>query len=434
MAHPLKVLVLGCSAVTNGELLMVFDFLRRCRTPLTLSAAVGVPSVSLATWAGAQPFTYPMLGASRALTRLDDIFSRVAPDALVIADLLLIHGVSSEMGAALLPIIDHARKRCRVVALDLYDWDHTATIIDGFGSPLFPNLAPLAPGIGRLLPSPSLPPARSTPGRGHYAMMEDRGPLSAEERQRVRTQLGLPESPVVLLTTSRWQHGAPGQGPMWQKLVPSAPGGARVVEHFPRLLLRLMDHAGQQLGGLTLVHVGPHAFAPPAEGLRHLDYRFLNALEPALFERMLGAVDVYVSPNCPASTAVRAASLRVPVLTIHQGAGGAPQTGTSAPHLALRQYLDAVLPTYPWSMWPLGFHRVLARNLEGNPFAQTQLHTDVMQPDALVNALVSLIVDRASAQSLQHAQAQYFGQLAALVDNVDTALRSALDVPAACAS
>ena len=52
---------------------------------------------------------------------------------------------------------------------------------------------------------------------------------------------------------------------------------------------------------------------PPPETCPNLRYEHRAQLPPGDFRALLGSADLYASPNCPASTAVRAASLRVPV-------------------------------------------------------------------------------------------------------------------------
>jgi hypothetical protein len=100
--------------------------------------------------------------------------------------------------------------------------------------------------------------------------------------------------------------------------------------------------------------------------------------------------------------------------------------GCSAAARASRRHLEAVAPGYAHSVWPLGLARLLEAVLEDNPFANTQRHVDVTEPDAAVDAIVELARPGPARAALVQAQADYFARLAAL-DSPEQALIAALD-------
>jgi hypothetical protein len=415
MTAPLRLAILGCSALTTGELTLALDWARRCKRPLELTLVVSRLMAAQVKWAGPVR-TFPGRGGILVYSRIRDIVAELNPDALLLADVLLYKGIHYELGVNLDPLVDDWLSRFRVLGLDLFDWDANSRIIDCQGETHFSSARPLQQGIARLLPSPYLAPAPSSPGRGRYAMMEDAQPLAATDRAAIRESLGLGSGPVVMFTSSPWQHLAEKE-----KLT------ARVASHFPALMLRLLDLAARPLGGVTLVHLGPAdmAIPPDVKGIR---YRHFPQLPPEDYRRLLGTADLLLTPNCIATSAIRAASMRVPVAALYMGSPvqHAPAVEGSDAQRALATYLQATCPTYAFRAWPLGLHAVMSRILQNNPFAAMQRHLDVLDPDAAVDGLSHILRDSSDADALRHQQANAFRAMAG-VGTPDDALNAALE-------
>src|SRR5689334_12930805 len=98
MPKPLKVCIFGCSAFTTGELTLAFDWVKRCTRKIELHALVAKSLEASAKWTGAQVTTYPMHGGFLWLSRIHRALEQIAPDVLVVADLLLFHGLPHEVG------------------------------------------------------------------------------------------------------------------------------------------------------------------------------------------------------------------------------------------------------------------------------------------------------------------------------------------------
>ncbi len=423
VSRGVRIALLGGSGSSTGELTLAFDWLRRLERPVTPIAILAQRSAPLFAWTGAETHVYPDAGGVEASRAIDVALEASRPDVVVVCDLLLAYLTSPELGrffrrgpSLLGPLLTRWSARTRVLALDLYDWDRNAAAIDLLGAPAWSVPTAVPPGVGRLCPAPYLAPAASSPGRGRYAMMRAMAPPSSAEREEARASVGVGPGPLVLLTTSPWQH-----------MFALDPRAARVTHGLPVLLLEWLAAARRRLRGLELVHLGPVAI--PSEAVpRGLSYHHVPQLEPRRFLPLLGSAELVLSPNCIASSNVRAAALGVPVLSVHARADGAsrPPLGRSAAARASRRHLEAVAPGYAHSVWPLGLARLLEAVLEDNPFANTQRHVDVTEPDAAVDAIVELARPGPARAALVQAQADYFARLAAL-DSPEQALIAALD-------
>ncbi|MEW5849362.1 MAG: DUF6365 family protein [Myxococcota bacterium] len=417
-----RVCILGCSGSTTGEVSLALDWVKRCTRRMELHAVVGSGSARAAHHAGATVHSYPNLGTRTSLQRIQQSLKELAPDVVIIADLLLYHGLVGEFRGALPQVVAASCPDAALVGLDLYDWDAHANVIDIFGRPAMAHFArngevPPAPrppsSMGRLMPAPYLVPAHSTPGRGRYAMMGDQGSVTARQRRAARTELGLPDGMLVLLTTSPWQHLA-------EQYVESA----RVAAALPALMMRLLGLAAREVEPVTLVHLGPAPYRVP-DDVTNLGYLHLPQLPPPRFQRLLQATDLMLTPNMIASSAIRAASMRIPVATLHVGAATST-SGTSAAQDALRRFHDVVTPGYATSVWPLGMHALMSRILENNPFRQIQEHLDVYRPDETVDRLARLLRGTADVDALRGQQEEYFQLLRRNTDTPDDALEAAL--------
>jgi hypothetical protein len=402
------------SGWTTGELTIALDWAARCLRRLDIHAVVPDSAAGAAARPGVTVSTYPSRGGILARHGLRRALERVRPEIVVVADILLLRCAPYEFGVAFDDVVEDAARTARVLALDLYDWD---ALLEQPRSPWAPLSVPVPRSVGRLLPSPYLPPAPSSPGRGRYAMMETPGPASRATRAATRLELGLPATSLAMVTTSTWQHQAAG-----------VPAMAACAEAFPDLMLRLLDLAAQRTGQLTLLHVGPRPLPLPP-GVRTLAYRHATHLAPDTFGRLLGSVDLFVTPNTLATTAVRAATMAVPVAALRVGrdVDHAPLSPPTTPaQAALATFLARVCPTPAVLQWPFPGPGVVGHLLANNPFTPTQTHLDVLEPDAAVDALHALLAHEATRDGARHLQAGYFDLVGRTVGTPEDALEAAL--------
>lgn len=413
-AAPFRIAVLGCTGYAAGELTLALEWVTSCRRPLDLFTIVSARVAPFARSAGGNVFTYRE-SAEFMLGDIQSLLRTLRPDMLVIADLILFYGCSCET-VCLETLFETTPARCQIVGLDLYDWDLHVGVFDIWGGRRFDDPPVIPSRVTRLLPSPYLVPTRSTPGRGRYPMMMGSRPLSRRQRHDVRAQYGLGAGPVLLTLTSAWQY------------LPTEPHAARVAGNFLPLMLRLLDQAARRVGGVTLVHVGPCLLEIP-EDVQAVRYLNVPQLSPAPFRRLLGGVDLVLTANCIAASAIRAASMQTPVAALY--VGSAVQTpkqflpATQATR-AVEHYVTSTDPTYPFRVWPAGMFDVVNSILDRNPFATIERHLDVLDPDAVVDALTALLTNRAVVDTLRGAQGRYFANLSDAVDGADEALDAVL--------
>lgn len=364
-------------------------------------AAFGVPARS-----------YPHRdGAAAALAAITRHVDELRPDVVLVADLLLLAGYSADFGDGLFPVLERLRDRCPVVVWDLYDWETRAPVVDVCGQLRRARPLEVPPHVGRLLPSPYLPPAPSTAGRGRYAAIEG-APRTAHDRERARRELGVDEGTrLVLVTTSAWQH------------LRDDPDVAPVVDHFPPFALALLDQAARRCGNVALAHLGPEPF--PAEGVA-MPYRHF-APSPEVYHRLMAAADLMVTFNCIASSAIRAARSGIAVAALHVGRGileADPSAGTTPAARAASRYRAAVASSrYPVSIWPVGMHAFAQSLLRDNPFVSLAEHLDVLHPDESVASLAALLT---GPDGLRARQQRYFDDVDRQVDTPARALEHAL--------
>ncbi len=408
---------MGCSGFSTGELTIALDWAHRCGRRLDLRLLVPDSIAPQVDWAG-QVRTFAPHGGDASVRAMIAALSEVRPDLVLICDLLLFHSAPYELGASLDHFLARALDGGPTAALDLYDWDLRGRALECYGSRRFAAAPTLPSSLRRLLPSPYLSPAPSAPGRGRYAMMQDASPLSEGERVDARRQLGVDGGRLVLVLTSPWQHVA--------QFLKGAEG---VTRFFPALMLRLLDLAAQRAGGrVTLVHVGPAAINLP-DDVRTLVYRHVAQMAPPEFRRALGAADLLLSPNCIASSVLRAASLRVPSVALWASADVQARSGSVArtgPQQALAAYLDRACPAYGFLVWPLGLRTSLGEILEGNAYRGVQAYFDVLDPDAAVDGLATALTDASFRDGIRQGQQRYFSELATM-DPPGEALRRLLE-------
>jgi hypothetical protein len=222
----------------------------------------------------------------------------------------------------------------------------------------------------RLVPVPF---ARPDADAGCYDALPDTQPLGADERARVRAELGVGGATLVVLPTARFQA------------LPLTPAQRSLVDTLPGRVRRLIRRSG-----VELVHVGPAPLPDMPPGYRHL-----GPLEPRAFLALVGAADVVLTINQAATTITSAIALEVAVVC---AVGRRP---------------------FPFRVFPLGLDRFLAPVLAGNPYTDAIATVDWDDEDALVAAVLG-------PHDEQRARARrYRDRVRALPDAVTAYLRLA---------
>jgi hypothetical protein len=185
----------------------------------------------------------------------------------------------------------------------------------------------------------------------------------------------------AMVSTSPWQHAdlEDERGAVVQREVPG-----------------LIAAAVGEVEGLDLVHAG----AEPLPGFQSLGsrYRWVGALPPADYMRLLSRSAVYLSLSPVCASQAKALGAGVPVILVQHIDSGVGRT---------------VLP-YPFRIWPLGYSRFLEPVLSRNPLLKAVTVAELSRPGSLICALRDLTSEGAARCRSLERQASYVESLRAM--------------------
>jgi hypothetical protein len=253
----------------------------------------------------------------------------------------------------------------------------------------------------KLKPVPIISPAASA---GEFCNLPPALNPSAQDRERWRRTLGLKEtSRAALFCTAEWQHAQY-----------ESDAANRIIRSLPALMADYLSRLGDDV---HLVHVGPQAY----DLKEHLDgrYHWMASLPPAKFDPLLAAMDLLLSANISATTIAKAMVYEVPVLVLQNSVSAASREEAEAalPEPAsetMRQWLDKVVPLFPFALWPLGYHRFLAPLLRDNPYVAALQMVELLHEREVEAALSALLFDPGARENQAHRQAAYLAQVRSL--------------------
>ena len=84
------------------------------------------------------------------------------------------------------------------------------------------------------------------------------------------------------------------------------------------------------------------------------------------------------------------------------------------PSEALGQWLEKVVPLFPFALWPLGYHRFLAPLLANNPYVGALEMVELLREREVEAALSALLFDSGARAEQAHRQAAYLAQVRSL--------------------
>jgi hypothetical protein len=91
-----------------------------------------------------------------------------------------------------------------------------------------------------------------------------------------------------------------------------------------------------------------------------------------------------------------------------------PDTTSATASGAMRQWLDKVVPLFPFALWPLGYHRFLAPLLRDNPYVAALQMVELLHEREVEAALSALLFDPGARENQAHRQAVYLAQVRSL--------------------
>ena len=331
------------------------------------------------------PAGIPYVSLDAALPRLDveveALCSRLGADVLVLVDASAVDKVCRAFRLSRERIANAAR---RVVSIDCWNLVRPPRAWD-YG----PVSEPLDPWFLEHAAVIRPAPIARADAPGAYAALPALAVSSSARRTETRRRFCLPERPLIVWPTARWQLPDSHDNPAL----------ARIAARLPVLVAPVLAALGDEI---AIAHVSP---TPLAAGHQIATYHPIAPLPAADFEALMGAADVVLSFNAAATSLATAISLGVPTaLCAARDPAGAAQN--------LRA-------------WPLSLEQVLGPTVRDNPFYETMTLVDSLAGDELFSALRALLFDPGVRDERRAAQARYRDAIAMLPTGVDRLLEAA---------
>ncbi len=292
--------------------------------------------------------------------------------------------------------------QARLIGLDL--WSLTDTDLTWDVSDYRVRLDPVVLEVPALRPSPIASPRAP----GAFRALPELTPMAADERRRVRAELGLAsDERLIVSTTAEWQMPRRYRHRQPHRFAFGLPG-------LYQLVWRRLERA-------RLYHVGPQ---PLAWAAGDPSYRNSAQLPPAEFRRILGAADLLLTVNVVATSIAAAISLGVPVALITSGKSGATATelevGLRRPMPAdLATWIAEVLPFRPFWAYPIGLHSFLDPVLAGNPYAEALEKLELLDLEDSAARVQTLLDDPDARAQVCARQDRYRDQVRELPSGVE---------------
>lgn len=235
----------------------------------------------------------------------------------------------------------------------------------------------------RMVPVPF---ARPEGIAGAYNALPRIPALTAAERARVRSELGMSGSePLVLWPSAPWQHRRAQVAPELRRLADAVP--ELVAEHLAALPFPV-----------RILHVGLEPYASAA--VLGSKYRHLPPVPKEVFARLLGTADLLLSCNAAATTLGSALAAGLPVLLGTSSARGdsvaAVATAASFPLTSrVADWVARTLPLRPFRAYPLSLYDFLTPVLRDNPCYAALTTVELLDAGAFTAACAALLFDPA---------------------------------------
>jgi hypothetical protein len=310
-----------------------------------------------------------------------------------------------------------------VVPVDIWEWQNTDFTVDIAGDYVYRASDRFLSFPAHLRPVPLAHLDTSGPARP-FRVWDREEPLPARSRDALRSSLGLGRHDrLVLLATAQWQVAGDAD---------YSAAAAGVAAGVPRIVTHYLERLPGQTHFLLIGEVPPAWSGLPA-GRVHA----VPPCPPGQFGALLQAADAVLSLNVAATTVWRAVMSGVPAMVLGNGhwirdAAGLEEAEAAAGGFTdgLRAAVTGCLPLHPFRMWPLGFHSFLAPLLTANPYTAAIAQAEVLDENAVVGGLTSLLFDPAARVGRLAAQHAYADAVRALPGTAEVFTGLAADLGA----
>lgn len=291
------------------------------------------------------------------------------------------------------------------VVVDTWDYSYSGNVLDFAHTEniIIPNWIENAP--LRLIPSPFARPDKRV---GIFACHPSKL-LPSSNINRLKHDLSIPEDhKLILYCTADWQQTFYKNSHC-----------LRLSKLLPELLTYYFNQLEENV---HIIHIGPglDTFA----SINKDRYHWLGKLEAQEFERLFLDVDLFLSVNVSARSIAHAIVNYVPVLVLNNSFLVNDQEQVNMAQLPdlngfVLQWLESVLPLYPFYMWPLGFYSFLKPVLKDNPYLDAVLTVEVLDENSILQSINNLLFNQKHQDIMRHNQQVYLEMQDKLPSPVD---------------
>lgn len=346
--------------------------------PLFHGSGIGVTAFSAAT--------LPFLGIM-----LDELITSARPAAVVLCDIVTSVRAFKHVGVTPESLFSRG---VRMIGVDTWDSALAGPVMDTFGSDVLDADAWIDRISRRLMPVPFL---SWDAGPGVCRFFPGSSQIPAAVRRHIRRELGIGAGEkLVLFCTSAWQYGP----------YPSA-DGERLAVAVPRLVSEYLAELGP---AVHLVHIGPSRYDGLLLGADR--YHWMPSQRADIFEMLLASADLFLSLNISAVSTIRAVASGLPVAVLENSSQAKTEEELrrfiGGPlHPIVERHASALLPLYPFTLWPLGLKSYLEPTLDKNPFLRALRSAELLEGGRVIETLHELLFSAHAIQEIRRRQEAY---------------------------
>lgn len=351
-----------------------------CDATAPLFHGSGIAVTSLAESAG------PFLGLM-----LEELINSARPAAVVLCDIVTSVRALKRAGVTADSLFSGP---VPIMGVDTWNSAVAGPAMDTFGAESIDAEAWIDRIPSRFMPVPFL---NWNAGPGVCRFFPESRPLPSAARSHIRGEFGIGDGEkLVLFCTSPWQHG-PYKNP----------DGERLAAAVPRLI---SEYLAELDPSVHLVHVGPSRYDGLMLGPDR--YHWLPSQRADIFEALLASADLLLSLNVSAVSTIRAVAAELPVVVVGNSSHARTEddiraAAGGAMHPVVKRNAKALLPAYPFTLWPLGLKSYLEPTLQGNPFLQALRSVELLDGGRVIETLNELLFSPAAAEESRRKQEAY---------------------------
>jgi len=320
------------------------------------------------------------------------LIERTKADSIVLVDILT-NSVTFEYFKV--PKTFFEKTKLPVIALDVYRLINGRESGDLFFNRVidfrylnsFPSL--------RLYPVPFVPPDNV---QGNYCGLPAHVKPDPAEAAQAKAELGFTrKDKIILMVGTAWQVPS-----FWDD-----PHCRRISALSPLLLTQYMNRLDEDV---HVLHVGPQAYQV-SDAFRNRYHRIAPQSQRR-FQAMVAASDLFLTLNLVGTTLSTAIAAGLPMIVVSNSiSANSIEEAAAKMNFPLSEaafnWMNSTLPIYPFVAWPIGYYRLVAPLLVGNPFCTTYRSTEFLDEESFLRACWELLYDQEKREAIIQAQRNY---------------------------